>query len=204
MSTVMDVLHPNDSTLREARDRYFQSNGFGPNGGYDEPWVDFKIGPLPFPFPNSPTRVKAVRFHDLHHVLTGYATDIVGEFEIAGWEIAAGCKSMIAAWVLNLGGMGAGLFRCPRKTFLAFVRGRRQRSLYSEDYEALLATTVAEARARFAPSEVDLSLHVSDVVLFALASLAGLLVGLVTFALIVPLVPFGLLAHHLRKRAVAT
>jgi hypothetical protein len=200
----MDAIHPDDSTLREARDRYFQANGFGPNGGYDEPWVDFKIGPLPFPFPNSPTRVKAVRFHDLHHVLTGYATDIVGEFEIAGWEIAAGCKSMIAAWVLNLGGMGAGLFRCPRKTFAAFVRGRRQSSLYSEDYEALLATTVAEARARFAASDVDLSIRASDVVLFVLASLAGLLVGLVTFALIVPLVPFGLLAHHWRKRAVAT
>ena len=53
MSTVMG-----ESSLREARDRYFSDNGFGPTGGYEDKWVDFKLGPLPFPFPNSPARVK--------------------------------------------------------------------------------------------------------------------------------------------------
>ena len=33
--------------------------------------------------------------------------------------------------------------------------------------------------------------------------LAGLLVGVLTFALMLPLVPVGLLTHHFRKRAAA-
>ena len=101
----MHVLYPEDLTMREARRRYFEANGFGTNGNYDDAWVDFKLGPLPFPFPNTAGRVKAVRYHDLHHVVTGYATDIAGEFEISAWEIAAGCKGFAAAWVLNLGGI---------------------------------------------------------------------------------------------------
>lgn len=198
MSTVMG-----ESTLREARDRYFSDNGFGPTGGYEDKWVDFKLGPLPFPFPNSPARVKAVRYHDLHHVITGYATNIVGEFEISAWEIAAGCKSMAAAWVLNLGGMAGGVFRCPKRTFAAFVRGRRHETLYDEDYDALLGITVDDARAKYAPADADLRVRASDVVLFVLAVLAGLLVGVLTFALMLPLVPVGLLTHHFRKRAAA-
>jgi hypothetical protein len=192
--------YPDDITLREARGRYFAANAFGPSGGYDDKWVDFKLGPLPFPFPNTPARVKAVRYHDLHHVLTGYTTDIVGEFEISAWEIAAGCKSMAAAWVLNLGGLGGGLFRCPKRTFTAFVRGRRHRTLYGEDYDALLDETVASARAKYAPVDVDLRARASDVILFGLAAFSGFLVGWLTFWLMLPLVPVGLLTHQFRKR----
>lgn len=199
----MSVSYPDELTLREARQRYFDANGFGANGGYDDKWVDFKLGPIPFPFRNSPARVKAVRYHDLHHVLTGYATDIVGEFEISGWEIAAGCKSMVAAWALNLGGMGAGLFRCPKRTFAAFVRGRRQETVYDEDYEALLDMTVGEARAKYAPSNVDGRARASDVALFAVSTVAGLLVGALLFSIVVPLVPLGLVAQQMRKRDLA-
>jgi hypothetical protein len=203
MSTVMSVSYPDDITLREARSRYFEANGFGPTGGYDDKWVDFKLGPLPFPFPNSPARVKAVRYHDLHHVLTTYRTDIVGEFEISAWEIAAGCKSMAAAWVLNLGGLAGGLFRCPKRTFAAFVRGRRHRTLYDAHYEQLLDMTVGEARAKYTPAHVDLHPRASDVLLFALSAFTGSLVGWLTFSLMLPLVPVGLLTHHFRKRAAA-
>src|SRR5207302_2399442 len=92
-------------TLHDARDEYFRVNDFGPNGGYDDAWVDFKLGPIPMPFPNSPGRKKAVRFHDLHHALTGYATDTIGEFEISAWEVGSGCAGYLAAWQLNLAGM---------------------------------------------------------------------------------------------------
>lgn len=201
----MITRYPEESTMREARRRYFEANAFGPNGGYDDAWVDFKLGPIPFPFPNTPARVRAVRYHDLHHVLTGYATDIVGEFEISAWEIGAGCKSFAAAWVLNLGGTAAGLFRAPKRTFAAFVRGRRQETLYGEgDLDALLDRTIGDIRARFAPEDVDLRPHAGDYALFALTAMAGIVVGLLTFALLVPLVPFGLLAHRLRRRPAAT
>lgn len=200
----MITRYPDEITMREARRRYFEANAFGPNGGYDDAWVDFKLGPLPFPFPNTPPRVRAVRYHDLHHVLTGYATDFAGELEISAWEIGAGCKSFAAAWVLNLGGIAAGVVRAPKRTFAAFVRGRHQQTLYGEeDVEALLDRPVGEVRARFVPDEPDRRARVGEVLLFALACALGTLVGMLTFALVVPLVPFGVLAHRLRRRALA-
>lgn len=148
--------------------------------------------------------MKAVRYHDLHHVLTGYETSFAGELEISAWEIAAGCKSMAAAWVLNLGGMGGGLFRCPRRSFAAFVRGRRHRTLYGEDYDALLDTTVADARAKYAPTDVDLRPRASDVALFALATFSGFVLGWLMFWVMLPLVPVGLFMNHLRKGEAAS
>src|SRR5688500_885517 len=137
-----------DQTMREARARYFEVNRFGADGGYADAWVDFKLGPLPLPFPNTPGRVRAVRYHDLHHVLTGYDTDIIGEFEISAWEIAAGCKGYLVAWQLNLGGMFAGLLVAPRRMASAFLRGRSSESLYDQPLEALLDATVAATRAK--------------------------------------------------------
>jgi hypothetical protein len=199
----MHADYPEHLTMREARAHYFAANGFGENGGYDEPWVDFKIGSIPLPFPNTKPRVRAVRYHDLHHVLTGYETDFVGELEIAAWEIAAGCKSFAAAWVLNLGGLAAGVVRVPRRTFAAFVRGRRHRTVYGEDLERLLDETVGEARARVAPEATDGRVRAGDVALFAAAAAAGVLVGAVTFAIALPLLPFGLAAQRLRNRSPA-
>jgi len=197
--------YPEGITMREARKIYFEANGFGETGGYEDAWVDFKLGPIPMPFPNTKGRLRAVRYHDLHHLLTSYDTDIVGEFEISAWEIAAGCKGFLAAWALNLGGMAGGLFRAPRRVFAAFVRGRRQRTTYGEDLDSVLDMTVGEARKRFTmragePSRATLS----DVVLFALATLAGLVVGALLFALVLPLVPFGLIAHAMRRRGAVS
>lgn len=195
----MQVLYPETMTMREARRRYFEANGFGAMGGYDDPWVDFKLGPIPMPFPNTKGRVRAVGYHDVHHVLTGYATDIIGEFEISAWEIAAGCKGFGAAWVLNLSGMGGGLVRAPRRVFRAFMRGRRQKTAYGEELEALLESTVGEARQRFTPDPVAAGTSL-DVLLFVLAATAGVFVGLALFAIILPLVPLGLLTHAMRRR----
>ncbi len=189
----------NDLTLRQARDLYFETNGFGPNGGYDDPWVDFSLGPVPFPFPNTPARVRAVRFHDLHHVLTGYATSTVGEFEIAAWELAAGCKGFAAAWALNLGGLLFGLLVAPRRTVAAFFRGRGDRTVYGEAYEALLDLRVGDARARYLAAGPRAA-GLRDAALLALAAAGGVAVSLLLLALIVPLVPVGLATNALRRR----
>jgi hypothetical protein len=189
----------NDSmTMREARTVYFEANQFGANGGYDDAWVDFKLGPVPMPFKNTAARVRAVRFHDLHHILTGFDTDIVGEFEISAWEIAAGCKGFVAAWMLNLGGMAAGLFRAPARTFRAFVRGRRDRSLYGLEFEPLLEKTVRELRD--AQLQRPASAGVLDVLWFVIATLAGLVVGAIVFALVLVFLPLGLV-NQMRRQA---
>jgi hypothetical protein len=139
--------HSEAETLLEARARYFESNGFGPDGGYSAKWVHVKLGVVPFAFPNVPSRVRAVRYHDLHHVLTGYATDMNGEAEIAAWELATNCRGFYAAWFLNFGTLAYGSVFCPRRVHAAFVRGLHTANFYDRDFDdTLLGRTVAQAR----------------------------------------------------------
>lgn len=134
-------------TLTEARERFWRDNGYGEDGGYGEPWVKLKLGPLPFAIPNTASRRRAVPLHDLHHLLTGYGTDWRGEFEISAWEIGAGCGRYTFAWHINLQGMFVGLLVCPVRVLQAFRRGLRSRSLYTHpERERLFSTTIAEAR----------------------------------------------------------
>ena len=117
------------STVREARARYFAANGFDERG-YADRWVRLQAGPIPMYLPNTRSRVRAVRVHDVHHVVTGYDTSFVGEAAIGAWEIASGCADHGAAWILNLLALPIGLARAPGATFRAFVRGRRSGNLY--------------------------------------------------------------------------
>jgi len=140
-----------DQSLRDARGRYFDANGFGASGGYDAKWVKLAFGPLRFAIPNTEGRVRAVRYHDLHHVVSGYDTDWTGEAEIGAWEIATGCRDLVAAWVLNLYAMWVGLWIAPRTVWRAFLRGRHTRNLYAEPFgDALLDESVGAMRRRLA------------------------------------------------------
>jgi hypothetical protein len=186
------------TTMREALREYFEVNRFGVDGGYSAKWVDFKLGPVPFPFPNTEGRKKAVRFHDLNHVLTGYRTDTVSEFEISAWEIGAGCGEFAAAWVINLGGLAAGLFTSPLRVFRAFVRGRRQRASYALDYDAMMEREVVDVQRELGIGDERINTQLSDVVLFPFVVLAGLAVGLLmAVALLSPVTLF----LWLRRRA---
>ncbi|WP_437647153.1 hypothetical protein [Sorangium sp. So ce362] len=197
----MALVHYDDGlTMREARAIYFEVNRFGADGGYGDAWVDFKLGPLPVPFPNTQGRVRAVRYHDLHHVLTGYDTNTIGEFEISAWELGAGCKDFVAAWQLNLGGLFAGLLSAPRRTVRAFLRGRRSESLYGRPFEELLGRTVGDLRREMRVDAPFPSPTALDVLWLALASLAGLVVGAVGFALALVVAPIGLVNLALRRR----
>lgn len=141
---------PNDAseTLRVARARYFAENGLG-DGGYHERWVRLQAGPLPLWFPNTGARVRAVRLHDLHHVLTGYATNWVGEAEIGAWELASGCGHYWAAWLLNGAAALIGICVAPRVVLTAWRAGRRCRNLYEGEWrESLLDETVGDLRAQ--------------------------------------------------------
>jgi hypothetical protein len=150
--TAFDPL-PNE-TLREARSRYFEANRFGANGGYDDPFVKVTLGPLEVPIPNTKGRVRAVRFHDLHHILTGYDTDLRGEAEIGAWELASGCADHYAAWVLNFGAMSIGALLIPRRIWEAFRRGLKSKNLYRETFdEALLERKVSEMQVSLGLNE---------------------------------------------------
>jgi hypothetical protein len=135
-------------TLREGRDAYFSANGIAAGGGYEDDWVVIKIGGVPvFAFWNTASRKRDVPFHDIHHVLTGYPTTIVGEGEIGAWELGTDCTASPVAVFLNCQAFGSMLVFHPNRMFRAFLRGRRARNLYGSCYDdALLSRTVGEMR----------------------------------------------------------
>jgi hypothetical protein len=143
MNTYSDSLK-----VKDALQQYFSKYHFA-NGGYDLKWFKIKMGFLYIPLPNTKARVAAVKIHDIHHLLTEYEADYRGEAEIAGWEIASGCKKYSAAWILNFGSFFYGMFFFPGYLFRAFMRGRRMKTnlYYKTIYnEALLNKTVGELR----------------------------------------------------------
>jgi ubiquinone biosynthesis protein Coq4 len=133
--------------VRDARARYFTDTGLG-DGGYTHRWVVLRAFGVPIgAFPNSQQRVRSVRIHDVHHVLTEYPTSWTGEAEIAAWELASGCRDHFAAWALNFAAAAIGLFIAPGAVLRAFRRGRRSRNLYRGEWsDGLLDRTVGELR----------------------------------------------------------
>jgi hypothetical protein len=146
-----------NESLRDARIEYFERSGFAPDGGYDDKWVAVDLGRFTIKFPNSAARRRAVQYHDLHHIVTGYGTDLRGEAEISAWEVASSCRDMVAAWILNLLAVGHVLIREPRALYRAFIRGRQSNNLYLYTYDdALLARSVSEVREELG---LDSQLH---------------------------------------------
>lgn len=141
------------TTVREARAAFFARSGFDERS-YEDAWVLLQLGPLPVVFPNTAARKRAVQIHDVHHALTGYAADWPGETAQSAWEIASGCGSYGAAWVINLGGLALGAVLYPSRTLRAFVRGRRSKNLYQhERWQDMLDESVEVLRARLVGDE---------------------------------------------------
>ena len=196
----MTSLDPSLS-LADARRLYFEENAFGVDGGYGDRWVTVKLGFLSFSFLNTKARVRAVKFHDLHHLVTGYKTSFLGELEISAWEIGSGCADMIAAWYLNLGGMGWGALLAPRRVWRAFVRGRSSRNLYREPFDdRLLASTVGAVRSRLGLGDGPNTARPRDVVLYGGAVTCGFLLANAMFVAFAPLAIASAVFTRLRRR----
>ena len=135
------------SSVREALAEHLAASGLPPDAGDSDPFAVVKIFCLPYPIPNTRARKRAVRIHDLNHLVSGYQTDRIGELEISAWELASGgCRDYAAAWVLDLAGLLGGLIVAPKRMVRAFLAGRRQQNLYGFEYEELLNLTVDDAR----------------------------------------------------------
>jgi hypothetical protein len=131
-------------TMATALEEHLRASGLPPDAGDSEPFAVVKVGPMPYPIPNTRSRKRAVRIHDLNHLVSGYRTDREGELEISAWELASGgCGAYGAAWVLDLAGLLGGFFVCPGRT----RRGRGQRNLYPYAPDDLLAMDLSQARA---------------------------------------------------------
>ena len=128
---------PKDWTVQQAVEAYLEENGF-PIEDYDKSTVDVTFWSFTFPFPNPPSRQVAVRFHDLHHVVTGYGTDPTGEAEISAWETRRGA-SVFSWFVRSIVWSGAlfGMLHSPRRTLAALRAG------FSPDSAGLQPVTMA-------------------------------------------------------------
>ncbi len=166
-------------SMAEARQRYFASNGF--DGSYSDRWVKLNAGPIAVYFPNGPGRVRAVKVHDLHHVVTGYQTTWTGEAEIGAWEIASGCGRFFWAWALNVSAFAVGVVIAPRAVFRAFVRGRHTRNLYhisSQARDALLARAVGDVRRDLGLDQTPPVAQAADIAAFVTWVAAGVALSL--------------------------
>lgn len=191
--------------LGEELKRYFDLNQFGADGGYNDRWVEIKLGPITFTIPNTKSRVRAVRVHDLHHIVTEYQTTLKGESEIAAWEVATGCRDLYTAWNLNLSAFGFGVLVWPGAIWRAFLRGRRSRNFYGAEYGSeLLGKTVGAARAELGlgpdgAAALAGGAGAKDVLAFAGYVGAALPILFVNSVAWLALTPFALLSNAIRK-----
>ena len=174
----------NETTLGAARSHYYEVNGFGSDGGDALEWVPLKLWKLTLKIPNTEGRRKAVRIHDLHHVVTGYRTTWTGESEIAAWELASGCLQSPAATVLNAGALAIGLLVAPLKVARAWARGRKTANLYNQNgVDHLLTRTVDAMRAELGLDRPAPPTRVCDVLgMLAIAVPALAVMAAVTLA----------------------
>ncbi len=142
-------------TVRSARDAYLAENGFTLEG-YDDKWTGASFFGVALKVPNTKRHRWGIMLHDLHHVATGYGTDLVGEGEISAWELRGIGKLGLYVGGIVAAGTLAGALLAPRRAIAAWRAGRAARSLFElmpptddhEAYERLLDLTVGELRAR--------------------------------------------------------
>jgi hypothetical protein len=141
-------------TIKDALQVYFSHYHFK-DGGYADKYFKIKFGRLFIPVPNIKARVEAVKFHDVHHLVTEYNAQYKGEVEIGAWEIASGCGKYWVAWILNLSSFFIGVLLYQRSLFSGFMEGRHAKTnLYSHSVynDVLLNKTVGELRREILPS----------------------------------------------------
>lgn len=154
----------------DALARYYAAHGLPADGGASDPWFRVHIGPVTLRLPNPPARRRAVLYHDINHLATGYNTQFGdGEVSIAAFEVAAGCGRFGIVWYINLTMFAIGLLLRPIAVFRAFVRGRHSASIYRDPRaEARIATlTVNDVRSLLGVGDVPRDASIADRVAFA-------------------------------------
>jgi hypothetical protein len=135
--------------VRDARDHYLAENAFTV-AAYDDKWTQASFFGLSFAVPNTRTHRWAIMLHDLHHVATGFGTDLVGEAEISAWEVRGGLRALgpyVASLVLS--GFTMGAIAWPKRTLRALRCSDGGPALWSREitYGRLLDMTVGDLRA---------------------------------------------------------
>ena len=135
-----------DRNVGEALDEFLALNGFR-RDEYAATTYWVRLFGRKIRLPNPKSRRVMVPLHDLHHIATGYDTDLRSEAEIGAWELGAGCTTAML-WTINLIAAIIGIFTVPARTIRAFRAGRRRTTLYrlGRRHEELLGLSVGELR----------------------------------------------------------
>jgi ubiquinone biosynthesis protein Coq4 len=128
--------------VRAGRDHYLAENSLSTDS-YTARRFPIYVGSRAIYLPNP----GYLPWHDLHHVVTGYKTGLVGEAEISAYELRSGCRSPFII-ILCVGAMLIALFVAPRRVMRAWQSARGTRNLYRQDvpYDSLLEMKVEELR----------------------------------------------------------
>ncbi|WP_078538227.1 hypothetical protein [Xanthomonas axonopodis] len=118
--------------LQKELSDFYVKHGFGPVVGARKLMVPVYTGCMLVPMPNIESRHRYLKYHDLHHLVTGYSVGRIGEGEVSAWELGTGSllNSPILA-LMNLIALSTGFFLRPGRMWQAFVRGTKSKNIYS-------------------------------------------------------------------------
>jgi hypothetical protein len=138
---------PSSWTVRDAVSAYLEENGFDAKD-YDAPTALLTPFGISMHIPNPPSRQRAVRLHDLHHLVTGFGTDFDGEAEVSAWELSRGLRGLgLYIRLIILGAFMGGMLVSPRRTWRAFRAAPTGDTLFPQpSYEKLINLTLGELR----------------------------------------------------------
>ena len=179
-----------DKTPKEILHKFYVDNNLDIDGGQNSSSVKIEVTKqFHFYFPNFDARRKAVIKHDIHHLVTGYsASSIAGESEISAWEIASGCKSYWAAFLIDTSGVMIGIPINFFGVLKAFARGRRTKNLYHDQFSTETAMEMSLDKLRelllLDVHPINTKVTVKDVILFSVFVFFGLIYSLVSLILL--------------------
>jgi hypothetical protein len=117
-------------TVKEALIGFYKFNSLNLTQDFESHCVRVYIGCILAPVPNVNARKKYLKFHDLHHIMSGYGIDRIGESEISAWELGSrSCRKPLIS-IMNLFALSTGFILSPAKVMAAFYRGCRSKNLY--------------------------------------------------------------------------
>jgi len=148
----LDQNVPDEWPVRDGLTAYLEENGFD-TSQYDDDQVTVNFWGIRFTIPNPPSRKMAIRYHDLHHLMTGFGTDPTGESEISAWELRAGIGVFgFYVRMIIMSGALIGLIHSPRRTWRAWKAAKSAHRLpvpTMAHYLELLDLTVGQLRSRY-------------------------------------------------------
>lgn len=142
-------MYADSLTLAQARKEFFAKTGFS-ESEYSSTIAKVKLGIVPIYFYNFKDRRSALAVHDVHHILTGYDTSLLGEAQVSAWEIGSTSrKDLNWAYVYVALGFITGLVLDRDKTIKAYEKGLRCRNFYGKKLSPkMLSQTLGELRCK--------------------------------------------------------